>query len=72
MFFSTRILVITTYFCVEMSKRKKNLPSSEGPVMESSSICGIEPSLISRPEPAIDVLGEEIGTVTTVKVTQTA
>ena len=46
------------------------LPSSEGPVLESSSICGIEPSLISRPEPSIDWLGEEIGAVTAVKVTQ--
>ena len=46
------------------------LPSGEGPVLESSSICGIEPSLISRPEPSIDWLGEEIGAVTAVKVTQ--
>jgi len=44
--------------------------SGEGPVLESSSICGIEPSLISRPEPSIDWLGEEIGAVTAVKVTQ--
>ena len=46
------------------------LPSGEGPVLESSSICGIEPSLISRPEPSIDWLGEEIGAVTAIKVTQ--
>lgn len=44
--------------------------SGEGPVLESSSICGIEPSLISRPEPSIDLLGEEIRAVATVKVTQ--
>jgi len=46
--------------------------SGEGPVLESSSIARIKPGLIGRPEPAVDVLGEKVGTVTAVKVAKTA
>jgi len=43
------------------------------PVVEGGpAVCGREPGLVGRPEPAVDVLGEEVGSVAAVKVTQTA
>ena len=49
-----------------------HLPSSEGPIMESSSVGGIQSGLIGRPKPSIDTLWEEIGSVTAIKVAQTS
>ena len=46
--------------------------SSAGPVVESGSIGWTEASLVCRPEPTVDVLWEEIGTIAAVKVTETA
>merc|ERR1712025_1466194 len=41
--------------------------------MESTvAVCRSQPCLVGRPEPSVDVLGEEIWSVTTIKVTQTA
>ena len=40
--------------------------------MECPSVCWVEPDLVGRPEPAVDVLREELVTVTTVEVAQTA
>ena len=40
--------------------------------MELVSVGGREPGLVGRPEPAVDVLGEEVGPVATVKVAETA
>ena len=45
--------------------------SSAGPVVESGSIGWTEASLVCRPEPSVDVLWEEVGTIATVKVTET-
>ena len=46
--------------------------SSAGPVVESGSIGWTEASLVCRPEPTVDVLREEVGTIATVKVTEAA
>ncbi len=37
-----------------------------------SAVGGRESGLVGRPEPAVDVLGEEVGSVAAVKVAQTA
>lgn len=39
--------------------------------MESPSIGWVEPGLVGGPEPSVDVFGEELITVTAIKVTQT-
>ena len=46
--------------------------SSAGPVVEGGTIGWTETSLVRRPEPSVDVLWEEVGTIATVKVTETA
>ena len=48
------------------------LPSSERPVMESGAIGRVKPGLVGGPEPSVDFLGEKIGAITTIKITQTA
>ena len=48
------------------------LPSGERPIVEGSAISGVKPGLIGGPEPSVDFLGEEVGTIATVKVAQTA
>lgn len=48
------------------------LPSGERPIVEGSAISGVKPGLIGRPEPSVDFLGEEVGTIATIKVAQTA
>jgi hypothetical protein len=47
------------------------LPSGEGPVLEGIAVGGIKPNLVGRPEPAVDVLGGKVLTITTVKVAKT-
>jgi len=39
--------------------------------VESPSVGWVEPGLVGRPEPAVDVLGEELVSVTAIKVAQT-
>jgi len=47
--------------------------SSEGPVVEAGGrVGGAEPGLVSRPEPSVDSLGEEVGSVTAVEVAKSA
>lgn len=46
--------------------------SSERPIVEGSAISGVKPGLIGGPEPSVDFLGEEVGTIATIKVAQTA
>jgi len=47
--------------------------SSSRPVMEGTvGVSRSQPSLVGRPEPPVDVLGEEVRPVTPVKVTQTS
>ena len=48
------------------------LPSGERPIVEGSAISGVKPGLIGGPEPSVDFLGEEVGTIATIKVAQTA
>ena len=48
------------------------LPSGERPVMEGSAVGRVKPGLVGGPEPSVDFLGEEVGAITTIKVTQTA
>ena len=45
--------------------------SSAGPVVEGGTVGWTETSLVCRPEPAVDVLREEVRPVATVKVTET-
>ena len=40
--------------------------------MEGSAIGRVKSSLIGRPKPTVDDFGEEIGTITTIEITQTA
>jgi len=46
--------------------------SGERPIVEGSAISGVKPGLIGGPEPSVDFLGEEVGTIATIKVAQTA
>ena len=48
------------------------LPSGERPIVEGSAISGVKPGLIGGPKPSVDFLGEEVGTIATIKVAQTA
>ncbi len=41
-------------------------------VEASGAVCGAQPVLVGGPEPAIDVLGEEVGLVAAVEVTKAA
>ena len=47
-------------------------PSGAGPVVEGGAIGRAETSLVGGPEPSVDVLREEVGTIAAVKVTETA
>ena len=50
-----------------------NLPSGSGPVVEGRVAVGwCEAGLVGRPEPAVQVLREEVGTVATIEVAETA
>jgi len=40
--------------------------------VEGTGVGGSKPSLVGRPKPSVDVLGEKVGTVTAVKVAETA
>ena len=54
-------------------KKYPDLPSGGGPVMEGTRRVGRrQSSLVSRPKPSVNVLGEEIRTVASVKVTKSA
>jgi len=44
--------------------------SGERPVMESSAVGRVQPGLIGGPKPSVDFFGEEVGSVTPVKVTK--
>jgi len=47
--------------------------SSAGPVVEGGpAVSGGQASLVGGPEPAVDVLGEEVRSVTSIEVTETA
>jgi len=67
-------LSVTMQLCLLSVVRLRYTQSTcVGPVMEpSGAIGGWHGHLVSRPEPTIDVLWEEIRSVTTIKVTQTA
>ena len=58
---------LTYFFCLNIFS-----PSGGWPVVEGGpAVCGRQPGLVGWPEPAVDVLGEEVRSVTTVKVAQT-
>lgn len=67
---------LSTYYTSHMGEntlaRTTHSPSSLRPVVESGSVGWVHPGLVGRPEPAVDVLGQKVVPVTTVKVAHTA
>merc|ERR1740129_1355442 len=67
-----RLTVLLNLFSVVWLRPRRAETSSAGPVVEGGTIGWTETSLVCRPEPTVDVLREEVGTVATIKVTETA
>ena len=42
------------------------------PILEGVAVGRVEPGLVGRPEPAVDVFGLEVTAITAVKVAQTS
>jgi len=47
-------------------------PASGGPIVEPGAVGRWHGDLVCRPEPAVDVLGKQVGPVATIEVTETA
>jgi len=65
-----RLASLLVLFPVVWLSARGLVSSGTGPIVESIAVCGRETGLVGGPEPPVDVLGEEIGPVAPVEVTE--
>jgi len=65
-----RLASLLVLFPVVWLSTRGLVSSGTGPIVESIAVCGRETGLVGGPEPPVDVLGEEVGPVAPVEVTE--
>jgi len=65
-----RLASLLVLFPVVWLSARGLVSSGTGPIVESIAVCGRETGLVGGPEPPVDVLGEEVGPVAPVEVTE--